>query len=200
MTNSIETDELPDREKAREFYSKYELKDVLGKGISSVVRKCIEKSTGEEYAAKIVEYNSTKERDQTLKEIEIMKLIGTHPHISKEYQTNEKKFISKYFKSIQKLISFFDLQSLFTIHLNLNHLFLLSWNCKHIYFVQFEGFNRLIKCITSILIRCPNGELFDYLTHVVRLSEKKTRVIMKSIVDAVLLLHNMHIVHRDLKV
>ena len=33
-----ESDELPDREKAREFYSKYEPKDVLGKGLSSVVR------------------------------------------------------------------------------------------------------------------------------------------------------------------
>ena len=43
MTGFEETDELPDREKAREFYSKYVPKEVLGKGISSVVRKCIEK-------------------------------------------------------------------------------------------------------------------------------------------------------------
>lgn len=78
-------DELPDREKAREFYSKYELHDVLGKGISSVVRRCIEKVTGMEYAAKIVEYNSPKEQDQTLKEIEIMRLIGINQNISKNH-------------------------------------------------------------------------------------------------------------------
>ena len=47
---------------------------------------------------------------------------------------------------------------------------------------------------------CPNGELFDYLTKVVRLSEKKTRAIMKNILEAVLWLHSKNIVHRDLKV
>lgn len=48
--------------------------------------------------------------------------------------------------------------------------------------------------------RCPCGELFDYLTQVVRLSEKKTRIMMRSILEAVDLLHGMNIVHRDLKV
>jgi len=76
-------DELPDREKAKEFYSKYELHDVLGKGISSVVRQCTEKSTGVKYAVKIVEYNNPEEREQTLREIEIMKSIESHPNISK---------------------------------------------------------------------------------------------------------------------
>jgi phosphorylase kinase gamma subunit len=91
MANSIESDELPDREKAREFYFKYELRDVLGKGISSVVRRCIEKATGQEYAAKIVEYNNRQERDQTLKEIEIMRLIGTHPNIILIHDTFESE-------------------------------------------------------------------------------------------------------------
>lgn len=141
-----EADELPDREKAREFYSKYELKDVLGKGISSVVRRCIEKSTGKEYAAKIVEYNKPEEKDQTLKEIEIMKLIGHHPNIILIHDTFES-----------------------------------------------DSF------VFIVMELCPNGELFDHLTHVVRLSEKKTRVIMRSILESVLLLHRMNIVHRDLK-
>ncbi len=91
MPYSIESDELPDREKAREFYSKYELRDVLGKGISSIVRRCIEKSTGKEYAVKIVEYNNREERDQTLKEIEIMRLIGTHPNIILIHDTFESE-------------------------------------------------------------------------------------------------------------
>ena len=82
MTGYEETDELPDREKAREFYSKYEPKEVLGKGISSVVRRCIEKSTEKEYAVKIVEYNSPDIKESTVREIEIMKLIGGNPNIS----------------------------------------------------------------------------------------------------------------------
>jgi phosphorylase kinase gamma subunit len=84
-----EADEFPDREKAREFYSKYELKDVLGKGISSVVRKCIEKSSGKEYAVKIVEYSGPEVKESTLREIEIMKLIGGHPNIIEIHDTFE---------------------------------------------------------------------------------------------------------------
>ncbi len=84
-----ETDEFPDREKAREFYSKYELKDVLGKGISSVVRKCVEKSTSKEYAVKIVEYSGPEVKESTLREIEIMKLIGGHPNIIEIHDTFE---------------------------------------------------------------------------------------------------------------
>lgn len=79
---NFESDELPDREKAREFYSKYEPKEVLGKGISSVVRRCVEKSTGKEYAVKIVEYSGDELKESTLREIEIMRLIGGHPNIS----------------------------------------------------------------------------------------------------------------------
>lgn len=79
---TFETDELPDREKAREFYLQYEPKEVLGKGISSVVRRCVEKSTGKEYAVKIVEYSGDELKESTLREIEIMRLIGGHPNIS----------------------------------------------------------------------------------------------------------------------
>ena len=83
-----ENDELPDREKAREFYSKYEPKDVLGKGLSSVVRKCIEKSTGKEYAVKIVEYSGPDLKESTVREIEVMRIIGGHPNISKLDKTD----------------------------------------------------------------------------------------------------------------
>lgn len=146
ITNDTPHDELPDREKAREFYSKYELHDVLGKGISSVVRQCTEKLTGKQYAAKIVEYNNPEEREQTLREIEIMKSIESHPNIISIHDTFES-----------------------------------------------DSF------VFIVMELCPNGELFDYLTKVVRISEKKTRVLMQNILEAVHLLHNMNIVHRDLK-
>lgn len=141
-----ENDSLPDREKASEFYSKYEPKDVLGKGLSSIVRKCIEKSTGREYAVKIVEFSDYELKDSIKREIEIMKLVGGHPNIIDIYDTFESDTFM---------------------------------------FIVME--------------LCPNGELFDYLTKVVRLSEKKTRAIMKNIIEAVSWLHNKNIVHRDLK-
>nr|KAF6283782.1 phosphorylase kinase catalytic subunit gamma 2 [Pipistrellus kuhlii] len=43
------------------------------------------------------------------------------------------------------------------------------------------------------------GELFDYLTEKVALSEKETRSIMRSLLEAVNFLHANNIVHRDLK-
>ncbi|XP_068623420.1 phosphorylase b kinase gamma catalytic chain, skeletal muscle/heart isoform isoform X2 [Battus philenor] len=46
---------------------------------------------------------------------------------------------------------------------------------------------------------CKNGELFDYLTSVVTLSEKKTRYIMRQVLEGVRYVHSKNIVHRDLK-
>ena len=132
-------DELPDRESgtmkklqrtttiflyiysilARQFYQKYDPKEVIGKGLSSVVRKCVEKGTGKEYACKIIEFNddSQDERDATLREIQILKLVGGHPNII-------------------DIIASFETP---------NYVFI-------------------------VMELCPNGELFDYLTKVVRLS------------------------------
>lgn len=46
---------------------------------------------------------------------------------------------------------------------------------------------------------CRNGELFDYLTSVVTLSEKKTRYIMRQVFEGIDYIHSSNIVHRDLK-
>ncbi|XP_031764310.2 phosphorylase b kinase gamma catalytic chain, skeletal muscle/heart isoform isoform X3 [Galleria mellonella] len=46
---------------------------------------------------------------------------------------------------------------------------------------------------------CKNGELFDYLTSVVTLSEKKTRYIMRQVLEGVRYVQSKSIVHRDLK-
>ncbi|TNN01874.1 hypothetical protein fugu_011256 [Takifugu bimaculatus] len=43
------------------------------------------------------------------------------------------------------------------------------------------------------------GELFDYLTEKVTLSEKETRKIMRALMEVVQFLHSQGIVHRDLK-
>ncbi|CAF0852387.1 unnamed protein product [Rotaria sordida] len=141
-------DDLPDRESARQFYQKYEPKEVIGKGLSSVVRKCVEKATGKEYACKIIEFNddSEVERTATLREIQILKLVGDHPNI-------------------------IDIVA--------------SFETPNYVFIVME--------------LCPNGELFDYLTKVVHLSEKRTRQIMSSIFNAVNHLHSHRVVHRDLK-
>lgn len=149
-----ETDDvLPDKDVAKEFYAKYEPKEILGRGVSSTVRRCVEKETGREYACKIMDINGDPTehegpalREATIREIAILRHVAGHPYIIELHDVFESEtFI----------------------------------------FLVFE--------------LCRNGELFDYLTSVVTLSEKKTKYIMKQLFEALQHVHRMNIAHRDLK-
>ncbi|XP_063541192.1 phosphorylase b kinase gamma catalytic chain, liver/testis isoform isoform X3 [Cydia strobilella] len=149
-----EDDDLPDKDAAKEFYAKYEPKEIIGRGISSTVRRCVEKETGREYAAKIIDLSQESTdgvdthtmRDATKQEIHILRMVAGHPYI-------------------------IELQDVF--------------ESETFIFLVFE--------------LCKNGELFDYLTSVVTLSEKKTRYIMRQVLEGVRYIHSKNIVHRDLK-
>ncbi|XP_058799415.1 phosphorylase b kinase gamma catalytic chain, skeletal muscle/heart isoform-like isoform X2 [Phymastichus coffea] len=150
-----ETDDLlPDKDAAKGFYAKYEPKEILGRGISSTVRRCIEKETGIEYAAKIIDIScephdgidSHTMKDATMQEVQILRRVAGHPYIIELHDV---------FESSTFIFLIFEL--------------------------------------------CKNGELFDYLTSVVTLSEKKTRYIMRQVFEGVQHVHNQGIVHRDLK-
>lgn len=60
------------------------------RGVSSVVRRCVHKHTGQEYAVKIIEITAEKMTEQqleevkssTLKEIHVLDLVKGHPSIS----------------------------------------------------------------------------------------------------------------------
>ncbi|XP_031637404.1 phosphorylase b kinase gamma catalytic chain, skeletal muscle/heart isoform isoform X2 [Contarinia nasturtii] len=154
MTKKEEDDDLlPDKDAAKGFYAKYEPKEILGRGISSTVRRCIEKETGREFAAKIIDLGAdsgdvspSQMLDSTRQEIAILRQVMGHPYI-------------------------IELQDVF--------------ESDAFIFLVFE--------------LCRNGELFDYLTSVVTLSEKKTRYIMRQIFEGVDYIHSSNIVHRDLK-
>lgn len=147
-------DELPDWVGAKEFYQKYDPKEVIGRGVSSVVRRCVHKHTGQEFAVKIIEITAEKMTQQqleevkssTLKEIHVLNLVKGHPSI----------------------ITLID-----------------SYESTTFIFLVFDLMRR--------------GELFDYLTEKVTLSEKETRSIMRALLEAVEYLHSLNIVHRDLK-
>ncbi|KAK7871745.1 hypothetical protein R5R35_014017 [Gryllus longicercus] len=147
-------DLLPDVDAAKGFYAKYEPKEILGRGISSTVRRCIEKETGLEFAAKIIDLSNDSHEvadgktmlEATLGEVNILRMVAGHPYIIELHDVFESNTFV---------------------------------------FLVFE--------------LCRNGELFDYLTSVVALSEKKTRYIMRQLFEALQHVHGKSIVHRDLK-
>ncbi|MCJ8738546.1 hypothetical protein PDJAM_G00037050 [Pangasius djambal] len=147
-------EELPHWVGAKEFHQKYESKEVIGRGVSSVVRRCVNKHTGQEFAVKIIEITAEKMTAQqleevkssTLKEIHVLKVLKGHPSI----------------------ITLID-----------------SYESATFIFLVFDLMRR--------------GELFDYLTEKVTLSEKETRSMMRALLEAVQYLHSLNIIHRDLK-
>ena len=116
-----ETDDvLPDKDVAKEFYAKYEPKEILGRyvdhillckkkntllffifanirGVSSTVRRCVEKETGREYACKIMDINGDPSeldgpamREAILREIAILRRVAGHPYISEKIKKKLK--------------------------------------------------------------------------------------------------------------
>jgi phosphorylase kinase gamma subunit len=155
-TDETDTDILLGKQYGDVFSSKYITKQMLGKGVSSTVRRCIKRDTSQFYAVKIIDITSEKETDRT-------------QAIREEYN-NEVAILRQ-----------------------------LSGPPRHKNIIELFDFIQTPTYFFMVFELCPEGELFDYLTKVVTLSEKKTRNIMRQILDAIQYIHSHNIVHRDIK-
>ncbi|KAF8356628.1 hypothetical protein PRIPAC_91623 [Pristionchus pacificus] len=135
------------------FYVDFEAKDILGRGLASTVRKCLEKATGKNFAVKIVDITTDKQsdeeanrlREETESEVALLRELHGHPSIISIYA---------FYKTPSFLFAVFEM---------------------------------------------ARGELFDELNSSVTVSEKKTRRLMRQLLEGVSFMHSRNIVHRDLK-
>jgi calcium/calmodulin-dependent protein kinase (CaM kinase) II len=76
------------------FSDNYELKEELGKGAFSIVRRCVQKSTGLEFAAKIINTRKLSQRDfQKLeREARICRKLN-HPNIGMYFFSSFQLFL-----------------------------------------------------------------------------------------------------------
>lgn len=129
------------------FNKKYEVLDILGKGVSGVVHGCKERESGRMFAVKIVDLVDEEEglEESTISEVTILQQLTSHPYIIDLHES----FISS------------------------THILLVMELCTK--------------------------ELFDVMTEVVRLSEIRTRQIMRQLLTAIEFMHSKKIAHRDIK-
>lgn len=88
LMDTDEQDCLPSQDIATAFYQKYEPKEILGKGISSTVRRAVSKENGDSYAVKIIDVSQElvdsdglNLREQTMREINILRTVAGHENI-----------------------------------------------------------------------------------------------------------------------
>lgn len=148
-----EDDPLPGKDIATAFYQKFEPKEVLGRGVSSTVRRAVCKETGGQFAVKIIDVSQDVRdsdglslREQTWREVNILRMVAGHDNIIE---------LIDVFESVTYIFLVFEL--------------------------------------------CVNGELFDHLNSVVRISEKRARRVMRQVLEAVHHCHRRGVVHRDVK-
>jgi len=79
---------LSSRDNFNNFYSEFDLKKIIGEGTFSVVWLCVQRSSGQEYAAKVLkekyEYNIDAvdaDKCNALSEVNVLNSVGKHPFL-----------------------------------------------------------------------------------------------------------------------
>ncbi|KAF3817895.1 hypothetical protein GH733_013744 [Mirounga leonina] len=149
----------------------YDTGEELGSGQFAVVKKCREKSTGLQYAAKFIKKRRTKSsrrgvsREDIEREVSILKEIQ-HPNVITLHEVYENKT-----------------DVILILELGLH-----------------KGNQTVPSNICFLVFRVAGGELFDFLAEKESLTEEEATEFLKQILNGVYYLHSLQIAHFDLKI
>jgi len=77
--------ELSSKENSNSFYTEFDLKKIIGEGTFSVVWLCVQRNTGQKYAAKVLKknYGHTMNADKwnAISEVNVSNSVGKHPFL-----------------------------------------------------------------------------------------------------------------------
>lgn len=157
------------------------------RGVSSVVRRCVHRHTGQELAVKIIEITAEKMTAQqleevkisTLKEIQVLNMVKGHASISMFDNVNVYSLtFLEGSKAMMPCHVLFLLVTLIDSYESTTFIFLVFdlWVLQQRTTQQIcaSVFPDMLKTLVFIH-SMRRGELFDYLTEKVTLSEKETR-------------------------
>eukprot|EP00826_Nyctotherus_ovalis_P059986 TRINITY_DN8389_c0_g1_i1.p2 TRINITY_DN8389_c0_g1~~TRINITY_DN8389_c0_g1_i1.p2 ORF type:complete len:131 (+),score=35.81 TRINITY_DN8389_c0_g1_i1:462-854(+) len=85
------------------FETKYELREVLGQGVSGLVKKCVNKKTGELFAVKMVRTSDIEIVKAIKNEFQLQKELS-HPNIVKVYELYYNP-VASHIKIVMELVS-----------------------------------------------------------------------------------------------
>ncbi|GJQ87040.1 hypothetical protein Trydic_g12620 [Trypoxylus dichotomus] len=125
---------------------KFNIGEMIGDGNFAIVRLCVDKSSNEEYALKIIDKSKCKGKEDMIEnEVRILRRL-CHPHVMKLIEEQDTK----------------------------NMLYLV---CEYV----------------------RGGDLFDAITVAQKFSEDQAALMITHLTSALAYLHNLNIVHRDVK-
>lgn len=160
------------------------------RGVSSVVRRCVHRHTGQELAVKIIEITAEKMTAQqleevktsTLKEIQVLNMVKGHSSISMFGSFWPQDTLIPMFLRDSKVLKLclFLLVTLIDSYESTTFIFLVFdlWVLQQILPLYHVNINFSIRRWYQSLVfvySMRRGELFDYLTEKVTLNEKETR-------------------------